>query len=144
MHTELASGACPPSATILLVDDHEIFRRTLRDWLGIVFPKTRVLEATTGEEALALIEDDSPDIVLMDITLPGINGLEATRRIRTTHPSSRIVMLTVHNDMSYRAHASAAGACAFVSKQAIRSELKPTLTKLLADNHRVESTNPVH
>ena len=119
------------AGTILLVDDHEIFRRTFRDWLGIVFPGTRLLEASSAEAALALIEHDHPHLILMDITLPGMNGLEATSRIKSTLPSTHIVMFTIHDDDSYRTHAFAAGACAYVSKQAVRTELAPTLTTLL-------------
>lgn len=127
------------TVTILLVDDHEIFRKALRDWLGIVFPETHVLEAARGEEALELIQDDSPHIILMDITLPGINGLEATRRIKSTLPSSHIIMLTVHDDDSYRTHAFEAGACAYVPKQAIQTDLRPALETLLSHFHVVRS-----
>jgi DNA-binding NarL/FixJ family response regulator len=103
-----------------------------------------VLEVSTGEAALALIEDALPQIILMDITLPGINGLEATRRIKSTHPSTKIVMLTVHDDSIYRAHATAAGASAYVSKQAIRSDLGATLATLLANYHVVGFKDPIH
>ncbi len=121
------------SGTILLVDDHDIFRKTFREWLEIVFPELHLLEACSGEEALALVEHLRPQLILMDITLPGINGLETTHRIKSTLPSMHIVIFTIHDDDSYRTHAFTAGACAFVPKQAIRTDLVPTITALLAD-----------
>ncbi len=67
-------------ATILVVDDHEAVRWGLREWLEMAFPGCRVIEANSGEEAIVLTINESPRVVLMDINLPGMNGIEATRR----------------------------------------------------------------
>ena len=122
-------------ATILIVEDHDAVRRSLRDWLEVEFPQCRVIEAASGEEAIALIPIESPHLVVMDITLPGMSGIEATRQIKAALPSAQIVMLTVHEGDIYRADATAAGASAYVPKRAMQTELVPTLAALLANEH---------
>lgn len=119
--------------TLLIVEDHDAVRRGLRNWLKVEFPDCRVIEAASGEEAVVLTRTESPQLVIMDIRLPGMNGLEATQRIKANVPTAQIVMLTLHNDDVYRAAAAAAGASAYVPKQAASSELIPTLTALLAN-----------
>jgi DNA-binding NarL/FixJ family response regulator len=122
-------------ATILIVKDHDAVRRALRDWLEVEFPHCRVIEAAGGEEAIALARAESPLLVIMDISLPWMNGIEATRQIKATLPSAQIVMLTVHEDNTHRADATAAGASAYVPKRAMQTELVPTLAALLANDH---------
>ncbi len=120
------------TATILIVEDHDTVRKALRDWLEVEFPQCRVFEAANGEEAIALTRIESPYLIVMDIRLPGMNGIEAARRIKATLPSAQIVMLTIHTSDTYRADATAAGASAYVTKQAMHVELVPTLAALLA------------
>jgi two-component system invasion response regulator UvrY len=122
-------------AKILIVEDHDAVRRSLRDWLKVEFPQCRVIEAVSGEEAMVLTQIESPHLVVMDITLPGMSGIEATRQIKATLPSAQIVMLTVHEDETYRADATAAGASAYVPKRAMQTELVRTLAALLANAH---------
>jgi len=120
----------PPA--ILIVEDHDTVRMALRDWLKMEFPRYRVIEATSAEEAISLVPIESPCLVVMDIGLPGMNGIEAARRIRATRPSPHIVMLTLHEDDAHRARATAAGASGYVSKRAMEAELIPTLAAVLA------------
>ncbi len=120
------------TATILIVEDHPAVRRGLRDWLEGAFPHYRVIEAVSGEEAVDLTKTELPHAILMDIRLPGINGLEATRRIKAVWPTAQIVSLTLLDGDVYRAEATAAGASAYVTKQAALTELLSTLTLLLA------------
>jgi len=122
-------------ATILIVEDHDAVRRSLRDWLEVEFPQCRVIEATSGEQAITLIQIESPRLVLMDISLPGMSGIEATRQIKAALPSAQIVMLTIHEGDTYRADAIAAGASAYVPKRVMQTGLVPTLAALLADTH---------
>lgn len=110
-------------------------RKTLRDWLEVEFPQCRVIEASTGEEAVTLARTEAPQLVVMDIRLPGMSGIEATRQIKATSPSVQVVMLTIYEDDSYRADATAAGASAYVAKQAMHTKLIPTLATLLASAH---------
>jgi DNA-binding NarL/FixJ family response regulator len=122
-------------STILIVEDHAAVRSGLRSWLEAEFPQCRVMEVSTGEEAIALTQTESPQLVIMDIRLQGINGLEATRRIKASSPSVHIVMLTLCDGDVYRAEANAAGASAYVPKHAATTQLIPTLAPLLANGH---------
>ncbi len=122
------------AATILIVEDHDAVRRSLRDWLQVEFPQCRVIEAASGEEAIALTRVESPRLVVMDISLPGMSGIEATRRIKATLPSAQVVMLTIHEDDAHRADAATAGASAYVTKRVMQTELVPTLAALLAND----------
>ena len=119
------------AATILIVEDHDAVRRSLRDWLEVEFPQCRVIDAASGEEAIALIRGESPRLVLMDISLPGMSGVEATRQIKAALPSAQVVMLTIHENDTYRADATTAGASAYVTKRVMQTELIPTLAALL-------------
>lgn len=116
--------------TILIVEDHEPVRRSLREWLEHIFPWCVVVEADTGEKAIAVAQARAPRVVVMDISLPGMNGIEATRRIKAKS-TVQIVILTIHEDDPYRAEALAAGACAYVTKRKMQTELIPVLAKLL-------------
>ena len=120
------------SVTIILADDHDGVREALRDWLEAEFRECRLIEAKSGEEAVALIQTESQCLIVMDITLPGMNGIEATRRIKAILPSAQVVILTIHEHDTYRADAIAAGASAYVPKRLMQTELIPTLTALLA------------
>jgi DNA-binding NarL/FixJ family response regulator len=117
---------------ILIVEDHDATRQSLRDWLEAVFPRCRVVEAPTGERAVVLARAESPQLVVMDISLPGMDGVKATRRIKAALPAAHVVMLSIHEDGVYRAAAFAAGASAFVPKRKVQSELLPTLSELLS------------
>jgi DNA-binding NarL/FixJ family response regulator len=123
------------SATILIVEDHDNVRRALWDWLELEFPQCRVIGAASGEEAIALARIESPRLVVMDIRLPGMSGIEATRQIKATLPCIRVVMLSTLEDDIYRAEARVAGASAYVIKQRMHSELLPTLATLLGNGH---------
>jgi len=126
------------AATILIVEDHDAVRRSLRDWLEVEFPQCHVIEATSGEQAVALIQTESPRLVVMDISLPGMSGIEATRQIKAALPSTQVVMLTIHEDHAHRADATAAGASAYVTKRVMQTQLIPTLAALLADERAGE------
>jgi DNA-binding NarL/FixJ family response regulator len=120
------------STTILIVEDHDAVRRSLRDWLEVELPQCRVIEVACGEEAIAFTRIEPPRLVVMDISLPGMNGIEAMRQLRAASPSTAIVVLTIHEGDTYRADAMSAGASAYVTKRAMQTELIPALTALLA------------
>jgi len=120
---------------ILIVEDHDAVRQSLREWLEAVFPQCRVMEAASGEEAVEVAQATSPRVVVMDIVLPQMDGIEATRRIKASVPAAEVVMLTIHEAEAYRADAAAAGASAYVPKSAMQTELIPTLAALLASDH---------
>jgi DNA-binding NarL/FixJ family response regulator len=113
------------STSILIVDDHEKVRRALRKLLEVKFSQYQVIEASSGEEAVTLTLAEEPQLIIMDITLPGMSGIESTRRIRATSSSPPVVMFTIHEDDIYRQEAEDAGAIAYVAKHALQSELLP-------------------
>lgn len=107
---------------VLIADDHPVFRFGLRALLNAM-PDTQVVgEGTSGAEVLALAESTQPDVILMDINMPGLNGIEATRRIREAHPAIHILMVTMLDDDSVFA-AMRAGARGYVVKGAEPAEI---------------------
>jgi two-component system response regulator NreC len=117
--------------TIMIVEDYEMVRALLREWLGSALPGCRFLEAQSGEEAITLVSTCPPEVVLMDIGLTRMSGIEATRNIKAIAPQTQVVMLTIHEDDAYRADATAAGASAYVPKRMMQKELLPALRALL-------------
>jgi len=120
-----------PRATILIVEDHKSVRNALRDWLSISFPDCRVLDVESGEEAVALVRVHPPDIVLMDIGLPQMNGIQATRNIKAITPLVHVVMLTIQESFAYEAEAVEAGAHAYILKRKMGTDLIPAVAALL-------------
>ncbi len=102
--------------SVLLVDEQSAVRQGLRIWLTTEPDVTVVGEAGSGEEAIRLAQTLSPDVVLMDVAMPGMDGLATTAAFRANRPDSAVVMLSLHDDDATRAQAKAAGACAFVGK----------------------------
>ena len=103
--------------TILLAEDHAIVRQGLRTLLEAEGNFTVVGQAQTGREAVELAAKLRPDVILMDIAMPVLNGLEATRQIRAAHPSAKVLMLSAHSDDEYVERATAVGAVGFLEKQ---------------------------
>jgi DNA-binding NarL/FixJ family response regulator len=115
---------------LLVVDDDAGFRKTLRHLLADREDATVVGEAGNGEEALRLVEALRPDVVLMDLAMPRMSGLEVTRRLKVRWPDMAVVMITVHDDEVYRRTALAAGAAAFLVKKTLGMDLWPTLLRV--------------
>jgi len=108
---------------VLVADDHLIFRDGLRALLSSVPDAELVGEAATGEEAVALASSLQPDLVLMDLQMPDLNGIEATRRILRDSPHIRVLVVTMFEDDSSVLAAMRAGARGFVLKGATHSEM---------------------
>ncbi len=108
---------------VLVADDHAVFREGIRLLLETRGGFEVVGEAAAGEEAVALTRSLRPDVVLMDIGMPGMNGLEATRLIQAEHPDSRVLILTIHGTDEYFFRALEAGASGYVLKEAASSDL---------------------
>ena len=102
---------------VLLVDDQPAVRRGLRVLFRLEPDLQVVGEASTGTEALALAQTLTPDVVLMDIEMPEMDGIEATAALRRVVPQSAVVILSIHDDAQTRERAQAAGAVAFVEKR---------------------------
>jgi DNA-binding NarL/FixJ family response regulator len=104
--------------TVLLAEDHTIVRKGLRKMLELEDDFEVVGEAENGRQAVALVKELRPAVVVMDIAMPLLNGLEATREILEVFPSTRILILTAHNDGVYIKSATESGAVGFLLKQA--------------------------
>jgi len=108
---------------LLLVDDQPAVRRGLGMRLVLEPDMLVVGEASTGREALTLAQKLSPDVVLMDVEMPGMDGIETTAALRAAVSQSVVVMLSIHDDTLTRARAQAAGAVAFVEKRGTTEHL---------------------
>ena len=122
---------------ILLADDHALLRDGLRRSFESAGDDV-VGEASTGEEAVALAKALQPDVVLMDLSMPVMDGIEATRAIREQMPATKIAVLTMHDDIDKTRDAIAAGASAYLSKGTSFSEVRETVLRV-ADGETVLS-----
>ncbi len=116
---------------IFLVEDHTILRDGLRELLSSEPDLEVVGEAGEGREAIRRIGELMPDLVLMDLSMPGVTGIDATREIRRRNPDIKIVALTVHTDESYIHATLEAGANGYVSKSSSRDELVSAIRNVL-------------
>jgi two-component system response regulator EvgA len=121
-----------PDGGILIVDDHRVTIELLRDLLASAFPGLAVRSAGSAKEALALCRTALPKLVIMDIGLPGVNGIEAARQIKVLSPAVSVVVHTNHDPAIYHEQCVAAGVDAFVSKAWTHAELIPTVARLLS------------
>lgn len=108
---------------ILITDDHAIVRKGLRSLLEAENGVEIIAEADSGREAVELAKRLNPDVVLMDISMPGLNGLEATRQIKKELPDTKVLILTMHSSDEYVFEVLNAGASGYVLKQSATSEL---------------------
>jgi len=116
--------------TILIADDNQVFRGEIKRLLEGAQEVT-VAEAEDGEEALRLAQELRPEVVLMDIVMPRIDGLEATRRIKAVQPETKVIILTIHDEELYRKAARESSADAFLLKKTVMAELIPTIGALV-------------
>jgi len=117
--------------SVLIVDDHAFIREGLRSFLADT-PGFRVIgEAASGEEALKLAQQLQPDFILLDINLPGMNGLELVGPIRKSIPAAKILILTVHNSREYVLHVARSGAHGYILKEAPPEELLQAMKVIL-------------
>jgi two-component system, NarL family, response regulator LiaR len=123
---------------VLLVDDHALVRKGVRFFLETQTDIEIVGEVGSGEEALTLVEEHAPDIVLLDLLMPGIGGIEAARRIKNLSPATRIVVLTSAEDRDHVLPAMSVGASAYVLKDVGPSELATTIRRVATGDIVIE------
>jgi DNA-binding NarL/FixJ family response regulator len=135
---------------VLVVDDHTIVRDGICALLALAGDIEVVGEATNGNEAIAKVRELNPDVVIMDIAMPKMGGLEATRRIVKEFPRTKVLVLTQYDDKEYFFPVIESGALGFISKAAASSELtagirsvyhgdsylSPSVTKLMVENYQ--------
>lgn len=139
---------------VLVTDDHAIVRDGVSALLALTGDIEAIGEASNGRQALEMVRELRPDVVLMDIVMPLMDGLEATRRIRKEFPETRVIVLTQYEDREYVFPVIEAGASGFVSKAAAASELtsairsvyhgdsflSPSIARLLVEDYRQTTT----
>lgn len=112
---------------VILADDHHLVRSGIRALLESITGVLVVAEAGDGREALELIERHHPDIALLDITMPGLNGLEVAARVRESSPRTRVIVLSMHAGETYVAQALRAGVAGYLLKDSAASDLQAAL-----------------
>jgi DNA-binding NarL/FixJ family response regulator len=141
---------------VILADDHALFRAGVRALLASIPGVEVVAEASDGHEALRLVQQHQPRLVLMDIAMPGLNGLEATARIVKAHPGTAVIVLSMHAGEEYALQALRVGAAGYVLKDADVAELElaiasiargetylsPAMSKHLIADYRRRAADP--
>ncbi|WP_160722707.1 response regulator [Bacillus sp. USDA818B3_A] len=102
---------------IAIIDDHQLFREGVKRILEFEKSFQVVAEGDDGTEALKIVEQHQPDVVIMDINMPGMNGVEATRELVEQYPNTKIIILSIHDDENYVTHALKTGACGYLLKE---------------------------
>ena len=124
---------------ILLVDDHELVRQGIGAMLKTASDLQVVGEAKTGREAIEVARRELPDVVLMDVRMPDMDGLEATRRIKEERPRTAVIMLTMHDNATYLRDAVKAGAAGYLLKDVSKEELTDAVRQVASGGAFIES-----
>ncbi len=122
---------------VLIVDDHAILRRGLRSLLSDVFARAEFGEASNAEQALEQIEKKEWDVALLDITLPGKNGLDLLKELRAVRPRLPVLVLSVHPEDQFAVRALKAGAEGYMTKDSAPEELVQAIRKIMAGGRYV-------
>ncbi|MDD3845687.1 MAG: response regulator transcription factor [Syntrophorhabdaceae bacterium] len=123
--------------TIVIVDDHVNLRRLLHEWLKEELPACSFVEMRTAREALVYCRREAPLAVIMDIDMPGMNGIDATIELKAMLPDTKVVILTIHENSAYKEAALKAGANAFVTKRRLYDDLVPALSHIVECQGRI-------
>ena len=119
------------SKSTLIVEDNDLFRGTLKESLQKLFPSMVVHEVSDGKEALQKLDGIRPGLIIMDIQLPGENGLQLTQKIKMSYPDIKVMILTNYDTPEYREAADRYGASCFVAKSSLNDRKLGTLVKSL-------------
>ncbi len=117
---------------VFIADDHEFIRAGLKSILANVSDIEVIGEAATGHEVLQALREKTPDALVLDMSMPGLSGLELIKRIKTEWPKQKILVLTMHTNKQYAVRAIRAGATGFLSKATASEEMVTALRKIVA------------
>ncbi|MDW8279285.1 MAG: response regulator transcription factor [Anaerolineales bacterium] len=120
----------------LIVEDHEPLRLLLSNWLEAIFPAVQFLNASSGEAALEIVKRYQPQVIVMDVGLSGMNGIETTRKIKQDFPNTFVIIHTIHDEQPFHMDALHAGADAFVIKNRTTTDLVPILMQAITTPHQ--------
>ena len=123
--------------SVMLVDDHSIMRDLLRDALENTGEFEVVAQAADGEEALRVVQEAAPDVIVMDVIMPVMDGIEACRQITELLPDTRVLMLTASNEQDAIVRAIAAGATGYLQKYSGKEQLLTTLREVAEGEFRI-------
>jgi DNA-binding NarL/FixJ family response regulator len=123
---------------LMLVDDHPLFRQGLRRVLEAEKDMEVIIEVADGNEALRIAKQLSPDVVIMDINLPGMNGLQVTRELKAVMPDIAVIMLTAYHDDEQIFHAVRAGAAAYFPKDVTPRRLVEAIRQVVQGNYVID------
>ena len=124
--------ATPETITVVLADDHDLVRSGIRSLLSTIEGVQVIAEARDGNELLATLESVRPDIVITDLTMPGMDGVTAIGRIHERFPALRVMVLSMHDSADAVKRAVASGACGYLRKDAPEFELEAALRSVMA------------
>ena len=124
----------PAKITVVLAEDHAIVRQGLCSLLNADGGFKIVGEARTGREAIEMMQKKRPDVIVMDIAMPILNGIEATRQILAINPNAKVLILSAHNDDEYIERMTASGAVGFLEKQTSAEVLTKAIREVAAGN----------
>lgn len=122
---------------IMLVDDHDLVRTGLRRLLEDNAAYSIVAEAANGEDSISLTKEHQPDVVLMDLKMPGMGGLEATRKLKHLHPEVRIIIVTMIDDIMFPQRLLRAGASGYLTKGAKIDEITKAIREVMANRRYI-------
>ena len=125
--------------SVMLVDDHAVVRAGYKFLLENVQDMVVVAEAASGEEALSVFATFVPDVVVMDLSMPGIGGMETIRRLIALHPQAKILVFSMHENSTFVEHALQAGVAGYISKNSSPEVLVTAIRKLAAGNVYIDA-----
>lgn len=127
---------------ILITDDHASVRRSLRELLADAFPGARFTEACNGDEALTQLFGSQPDVLLLDINMPGRSGFEVLKNVIRIYPQLPVIMVSVQSESQYALRCLRAGAAEYVNKDNASEQLVPAIRKIMASGPQ-SARNPI-
>ena len=125
---------------VLLVDDHAVVRQGYASLLRALLPEVQLREACDGEQALQRVQEEIPNLVIMDIGLPGISGLETTRRLRQRLPQLRVLFFSMHDELPLVRQALEAGASGYLTKSSAPEVLIEAVRRVLDGHAYIEQS----
>ncbi|HEY0963268.1 MAG TPA: response regulator transcription factor [Pseudomonadales bacterium] len=123
---------------VMLADDHAVVRAGYRFFLENIDDIEVVAEAASGEDALARYADVAPNVLVMDLTMPGIGGMEAIRQLLATYPQARVLVFSMHENAALVEHALQAGASGYISKNSSPETLTTAVRRIAAGNTYID------